>query len=97
MRKGFILTVLALVVAVWLPVRAVADEPVKWSAPLSAYPNPWAPTTPPPVYNNQYANQYPYWGGYGGYQPPAGTAPSWQPAYAPPGVTGNPYMRQYAP
>ena len=96
MRKGFILIALALAATAWLPGNAAADEPIKWSAPLSAYPNQWAPSAHVPAYNNQYATQYPYWNGYGGYQPHGGTAPSWQPAYAP-GVSGNPYFRPYAP
>jgi hypothetical protein len=93
MRRGFMAIALVLVAALWLPEWACADEPVKWSLPVSAYPNPWVPTTPPAAYNNQFANQVPY---ARGYQPTAGNAPSWQPAYAP-GFSGNPYMRQYAP
>ena len=96
MRRAFTLIVLALVAAVTLPGMACADEPIKWSAPLSAYPNNWAPTTTPPAYVDQYANQHPYWGAYGGNQSYPGTAPSWQRAYAP-GFSGNPYMRPYAP
>jgi hypothetical protein len=93
MRRGFALMVLALVAAMALPGIATADEPIKWSAPLSAYPNPWTPTTPPPaVYGNQYANQYPY----GGYQSYPAPSPAWQRAYAP-GYSGNPYTMPYAP
>jgi hypothetical protein len=93
MWRGFMSIVLALAAASWFFGWACADEPVKWSAPVSAYPNPWTPTTPPAAFHNQYANQYPRWAGY---QPYAGNAPSWQPARAP-GFSGNPYMRHYAP
>ena len=62
MRRGFSSILVVLVLALALPGLASANEPIKWSAPLSAYPNPWAPTTPPPAYVNQYANQYPLLG-----------------------------------
>lgn len=42
--------------------------PVKWSAPMSAYPRQWQPTAPPPTYYNPYGYSYPYAGyGHGGY------------------------------
>jgi hypothetical protein len=96
MRRRYGSIVLAFVAALALHGIACANEPIKWSAPLSAYPNAWAQTTPPPAYVNQYANQYPNWGPYGGHQPYTQTAPPWQRAYAP-GFSGNPYMRSYAP
>lgn len=96
MRRGFTLIVLVFVVAMAIPGIVCADDPIKWSAPLSAYPNQWTPTTPPPAYGSQYANQYPYGYPYGGYQPYGAPSPVWQRAYAP-GFSGNPYMRPYAP
>ena len=82
---------------------SVAD-PLKWSAPLNAYPNQWVPTPEPPnPYNNPYAyGYYPYSGygygaqnyyGYGSY----GYAGGYQayPGYQNGGFSGNPYMYYY--
>ena len=51
---------------------ALAQDTIKWSAPMNHYPNPWTPTAPPPSYFNPWGYQYPYaaygygpyWGGY---------------------------------
>lgn len=51
---------------------ALAQDTIKWSAPMNHYPNPWTPTAPPPSYYNPWGYQYPYaaygygpyWGGY---------------------------------
>ncbi|HMK34294.1 MAG TPA: hypothetical protein VK463_04445 [Desulfomonilaceae bacterium] len=68
----------------------LAQDPVKWSAPMQHYPNQWNSTAPPPnYYGNQYGYQDPYanyWYGYGGYRnsgPPQ------------PGFSGNPYQYYY--
>ncbi len=69
---------------------AFADEPVKWSAPIHAYPKPWNPTQAPPTWNNPYGYNYPYarfgygpyWGGgyyQGGY--PQGYPQAFQDGY----------------
>jgi hypothetical protein len=69
--------------------QAFAQNPVKWSAPMNEYPNPWYPTAPPPSYYNPYGyyqNPYGYYGygnrGYGGY-------------YQQGGFSGNPYYYYY--
>ena len=61
------LLILAMILVLVSGLCAMA-APVKWSAPMSAYPRPWQPTTPPPTTYNPYNYQYPYAGyGYGGY------------------------------
>ncbi len=82
-------------------IPAVADSPVKWSAPMSHYPNPWNPTTPPPSANNPWGYNYPYaaygYGPYGdayqgAYQNYTGASWSQRGNQGP----GNPYYNQYA-
>ena len=68
MRRSAALVILILIVLTVVAGRAIAEDPIKWSAPMSAYPHPWTPSQPPPAYYNQYGNQYPYasaWPGYG--------------------------------
>lgn len=69
-----------------------AQNPVKWSAPMNEYPNPWYPTARPPSYYNPYGyyqNPYGYYGygnpGYGGYNQ----------GYQQGGFSGNPYYYYY--
>jgi len=71
---------------------AAAQDTVKWSAPMHEYPNQWAPTVPPPSYNNPWGN-YPQYGGYGygsywggGYAPGYSQGGQW---------SGNPYYGGY--
>ena len=74
---------------------AAADTPVKWSAPMSHYPNPWTPTTPPPAPNNPWGYQYPYAAyGFGpyGYQDQYQAQPAAGPQS---GYSGNPYYQYY--
>jgi hypothetical protein len=99
MGRRFLLIALILAVPLVLPGTGSAENPVRWSAPLNAYPHPWAPTTPPPQPQGQ-AAQYPYWGyGYGpaAYQPPSTNYPGAYPSYPQGGFSGNPYMQPYAP
>lgn len=45
---------------------ACAQDPIKWSAPMTMYPRAWAPTpAPPPSYYNPYGHYNPYQYGYG--------------------------------
>ena len=74
MRRSSALIVFILIALTLVAGRAFAEDPIRWSAPMSAYPHRWTPSQPPPAYYNQYGNQYPYagtWPGYGqaGYQP----------------------------
>jgi hypothetical protein len=58
---------LALMVAI--PGICSAEEPVKWSAPMTHYPSQWSPTPAPQNYYNPYGYQYyydPYGFGAGG-------------------------------
>ncbi|MGA8831961.1 MAG: hypothetical protein ACLQT6_11170 [Desulfomonilaceae bacterium] len=47
----------------------MAQDPIKWSAPMNNYPEQWSPTPAPPQYNQYgYGYSYPYAAyGYGGY------------------------------
>jgi hypothetical protein len=78
---------------------AAAASPVKWSAPLSHYPNPWTPTTPPPSMNNPYGYNYPYAQyGYGPYgQAYQGGQQNYTGAWPQGGHfgQGNPYYNYY--
>ncbi|MBI5572056.1 MAG: hypothetical protein HY914_19085 [Desulfomonile tiedjei] len=81
MRTSSALIVLILILLTVFAGRAVAEDPIRWSAPMSAYPHPWTPSQPPPAYYNQYGNHYPYpsaWPGYG---------PAAYPAYGNPSQT----------
>jgi len=74
-----------------LAVTSEAQDPVKWSAPMNEYPNPWYPTPAPPP--SQY---YPwgYYGGYGGYYPgyyPGYYQGGYQGYGGQQGYSGNPY------
>lgn len=74
-------------------------DPVKWSAPINQYPNPWSPTAAPPNYQNYYpyaAYGYGGYGGYPGYGGGYGGHYSGQnPAYPQGGFSGNPYQPYY--
>ena len=77
-------------------------DPVKWSAPMSAYPNQWVSSPEPPNYYNPYGYRYPYAGyGYGphdyygyGTQGYAAGYPGYS-GYQQSGFSGNPYMYYY--
>ncbi|MFC1834630.1 hypothetical protein ACFL2Q_07845 [Thermodesulfobacteriota bacterium] len=98
-----IMVIVAIVSISCLLVTPGFCEPVKWSAPMSAYPKQWSPTAPPPSYYNPYGYQYPY-GAYGyGPQAAYGAYPGYG-AYGGHGYnqaaysgrhTGNPYLRYY--
>jgi len=89
MGRKHVVVITGIIVLLSLPVPAPAETPVKWSAPMQEYPNAWAPTAPPPSYNNPWGYQYPYGYGYPPYwnyyqganqayrqsQPPAGYSP----------------------
>lgn len=46
----------------------MAQDPIKWSAPMNHYPEQWSPTPAPPQYNPYGYSYYPYGAyGYGGY------------------------------
>ncbi|MGD9818761.1 MAG: hypothetical protein AB7V04_08665 [Desulfomonilaceae bacterium] len=71
----------------------IAQDPVKWSAPMNEYPSPWSPTNAPPSYYNPYGYNYPYaaYGyGYYGNQYQGGYGAN---QYG--GYTGNPYYGYY--
>jgi len=83
-----------------LPAVTLAD-PVKWSAPMNQYPNPWTPTAAPPnYYNNPYGYSYypsgyaPY-GVYPGYGAQGGNQAPQQGYYPGGGFSGNPYHPYY--
>jgi hypothetical protein len=89
MARKFVLTALILIISAFVLSPVVAQ--VKWSAPMSEYPNQWYPTSPPPVYNpyGYYHPGYGYGGGYGRYyQGGYGSFPQG-------GYSGNPYYYQY--
>jgi hypothetical protein len=74
---------------------ALAD-PVKWSAPINQYPNPWSPTAAPPNYQDYYPYAAYGYGGYPGYGGGYGGNYSGQnPAYPQGGFSGNPYQPYY--
>jgi hypothetical protein len=100
-RQAIVMTAVAVCVLVLAGTGSIAD-PIKWSAPLSDYPTPWAPTPEPPNYYNPYGYRYPYGGygygatdyyGYGGYGYMGGY-PAYQ-GYQRRGFSGNPYMYYY--
>lgn len=74
MKRHLILLAAIIVPALIICVSASAADPLKWSAPMSQYPNQWSPSAAPPQqqyygypqYN--YADPYGYGAyGYGGY------------------------------
>jgi hypothetical protein len=74
MLRVLFIVVLVVTVSSVLSAQSNAQEPIKWSAPMSDYPRQWAPTTPPPQPTYSYGPwgyQYPSGafgqGGYGGY------------------------------
>lgn len=76
-----------------MPTDGIAQDPVKWSAPMNEYPTQWNPTTAPPSYYNPYGYTYPYAGygyGYYGNQYQGGYQGN---QYG--GQTGNPYYGYY--
>jgi len=47
---------------------SLAQDPIKWSAPMNNYPEQWSPAPAPPQYNPYGYSYYPYGAyGYGGY------------------------------
>lgn len=105
MRRQAILYMVAITALVLFSVPSWANDPVKWSAPMSHYPTQWAPTAEPPRWHNPYGYRYPYYGyGYGPYDSYGyGSYGSWgqaghNQAYqtAPrQGYSGNPYSYYY--
>ncbi|MFH1113385.1 MAG: hypothetical protein V1792_05645 [Pseudomonadota bacterium] len=102
MRSRVIMSVAVISALLLLCVPVWGNDPIKWSAPMSGYPNQWAPTPEPPRYDNPYGYRYPYYGyGYGAHDPYgygstgyAGTMQGGQ--YAPQrGFSGNPYGYYY--
>lgn len=91
MRRNLIFIVsLTLIGLLGLSLPTFAQEPVKWSAPMNAYPNPWTPTTAPPTQSNPYGYQYPYAAyGYGN------AAAQYYPGAYQPQYSGNPYYYYY--
>lgn len=76
-----------------VPIQCLAQDPVKWSAPMNQYPTQWNPTAQPPSYYNPYGYTYPYeaYGyGYQGNQFPGANQGNY---YG--GQTGNPYYGYY--
>lgn len=75
------------------PDHCIAQDPVKWSAPMNEYPTQWSPTSAPPSYHNPYGYTYPYAAyGYGYY------GNQYQGGYQGNhngGQTGNPYYGYY--
>ncbi|MGB9617169.1 MAG: hypothetical protein ACP5M0_09965 [Desulfomonilaceae bacterium] len=98
--RRFSIILSALLAAVFLICLAdAADEPIKWSAPMQQYPNPWSPTAPPAPYY-YYPNGYNYSGGafgYGTYGGSWGYSGQYQGPYGYPqrGFSGNPYHSYY--
>jgi len=78
-------------------------DPVKWSAPMNHYPNPWSPTAAPPNYQNYYPYAaYGYGGygaypgyGYGGYGGYGGYYQGGHSGAQQGGFSGNPYQYYY--
>lgn len=110
MKRNLILIAAIIVPALIFCVSASVAEPLKWSAPMSRYPNQWAPTTPPPQQYYGYPQYYdqvdPY--GYGmhgygygtyGYGGNYGPHPGFpRPGYRQQGrgqFSGNPYNYYY--
>ncbi len=76
---------------------SAAQDPVKWSAPMTQYPNQWSPTTAPPQYAYPYVyNQSAYPPGYGaeGYWGYGTQYPGYY-GRAQQGYSGNPYHHYY--
>ncbi|MDQ7783804.1 MAG: hypothetical protein RDU20_13055 [Desulfomonilaceae bacterium] len=66
MRSRVVATMAGISAILLVCAAAWADDPIKWSAPMSHYPNQWSPTPEPPNYFNPYGYRYPYYGyGYG--------------------------------
>lgn len=89
MRRTSVSIFIAIILGISFSFSALAQDPIKWSAPRNQYPNQWQPTAPAPsqYYGNQqgyYQDPYAYW--YGGYQ-------NWGPPQ--PGFSGNPYRYYY--
>lgn len=95
MTRRLMTIILVSILAASVPVAASAD-PVKWSAPMNQYPNPWTPSAAPPnYYNNPYNYYYPsgytpygVYPGYGNQAPQQGYYPGG-------GFSGNPYNSYY--
>ncbi len=82
---------------------ASANDPIKWSAPMNAYPRQWTPTSPPPPqyhypgYNYGYPGYGYGHGWYGGYGYPGyhGGGYAGYPPGGYGGYSGNPYYYGY--
>jgi hypothetical protein len=90
MRKISVLAGLMILAGLFVCGPAIGNDTVKWSAPMEHYPNPWTPTTAPPVYNPYGYDAYGYGAyGYGGYYQQG------QQGYQRGGYSGNPYYGYY--
>ena len=93
--KKFIFMIVSLffLIAIIPISNGMAQDPVKWSAPMNDYPTQWNPTAAPPSYHNPYGYTYPYAGyGYGPYGNQSQGA--YQGNYYG-GQAGNPYYGYY--
>ncbi|MGC8657483.1 MAG: hypothetical protein ACP5U1_00245 [Desulfomonilaceae bacterium] len=98
MDKRLLAIILGLCLIVMWCSLCMAQDPIKWSAPMNNYPEQWAPTPAPPQYG-QYGYGYSYYPygygsyGYGGYM----QNPGYSYGYGAPGqqyggqYSGNPY------
>jgi hypothetical protein len=104
MPLRYLFAITAVSLALSLPIAVSAQAPVKWSAPIHEYPNPWQPTQAPPQhsawgggyqpFNNYGYGQWgaPYQAGHSGGQ--ANHYPGQYPGYYS-GFSGNPYQYFY--
>ena len=94
MKKASVLIAAVAVLCLLLCTVALGQQPVRWSAPMSMYPNPWSPTQAPPTYNNYYNSQDPYdpYGFWSGQMPQHA---AWNQSYLQRGASGNPYYQYY--
>ncbi len=93
MKKVSIIIAATAIFLLFVCALVFAQQPVRWSAPMELYPNPWSPTQPPPTYNN-YSSQDPY-DPYGYWSGNGGQYAGWNQAYSQSGATGNPYYPYY--
>jgi len=67
MRESLMIAFLTLFCLVLAVGGVMAQDPVKWSAPMNQYPEQWSPSPAPPQYNPYGYSYYPYGAyGYGG-------------------------------
>jgi hypothetical protein len=100
----FSLPVIGLLILIPVMCGWASADPIKWSAPMEYYPNPWSPTAAPPNYQNYYPYAaYGYGGyygtypgyGYGGYGGYGGYYQGGYPGTQRGGFSGNPYQQQH--